>query len=136
MVCFLFHASNIISLGRNLAVGSQDSIVSLWDTKEYACIRTFSNLTHMVRTISISHDGQYIASGSEDPFIDISHSMPTLLSVLTEVVDSGENVATIACDATTNGVAWNPKRHLLAFGGDYKDKYEREGTLKIFGFDS
>lgn len=53
------------------------------------------------------------------------------------LVETGENVATIQCDATTNGLAWHPKKHLLAFGGDDKDKYGREqGLVKIFGFDN
>ena len=33
-----------------------------------------------------------------------------------------------------NSVAWHPKRLLLAFAGDDKDKLGREGSLRVFGF--
>ena len=40
------------------------------------------------------------------------------------------------CESPTFTVAWHPKRHLLAFACDDKDKYDRErdsGTVKLFG---
>jgi len=123
------HTASIFSIdinpnGRNFAVGSADSLVSLWDARELVCLRTFGNLNSMVRTISISHDGQFIASGSEDTFIDISH------------VETGEKVATLECEAATNELAWHPKKLLLAFAGDDKDHHGKDhGSVKIFGFD-
>lgn len=104
---------------RYFAVGSADSLVSLWDISEMLCVRTFTKLEWVspwifcawiyfnfqmckftmvfqkvyvgfcylyyhadnnfvllalrwpVRTISFNHTGEYIASASEDLFIDI-----------------------------------------------------------------
>ena len=86
-------------------------------------VRACTRLEWPVRTISFSHDGQYIASGSEDQLIDIAH------------VPTGEQAHAISTKAPMNSVAWHPSRHLLAFAGDDKDRQLRdEGSLRIFGF--
>ncbi|CAL1404775.1 unnamed protein product [Linum trigynum] len=41
--------------GRYFAVGSADSLVSLWDISEMLCVRTFTKLEWPVRTISLNH---------------------------------------------------------------------------------
>ena len=46
--------------------------MSLWALPEMVCIRTFGRLEWPVRTLSFSHDGQLLASASEDTVIDIS----------------------------------------------------------------
>lgn len=44
-------------------------------------------------------------------------------------------MATLECEACTNQIAWHPKRHLVAFAGDDKDKHGRDqGGVKVFGF--
>lgn len=48
----------------------------------------------------------------------------------------GEKIVDVACESPTFTVAWHPKRHLLAFACDDKEKYDRErdsGTVKLFG---
>lgn len=111
--------------GRYLAVGSADALVSLWDVSEMLCARTFTKLEWPVRTISFNYDGQYIASASEDLFIDISE------------VETGRSVYQIPCRAAMNSVEWNPKYNLLAFAADDKNKYQAdEGVFRVFGFDS
>ncbi|GFP99121.1 THO complex subunit 3 [Phtheirospermum japonicum] len=112
-------------LGRYFAVGSADSLVSLWDIKDMLCVRTFTKLEWPVRTISFNHTGEYIASASEDLFIDIAH------------VQTGRSVHQIPCRAAMNSVEWNPKYNLLAYAGDDKNKYQAdEGVFRIFGFES
>ncbi|CAO3631694.1 unnamed protein product [Cunninghamella echinulata] len=104
-----------------LAVGSADALVTLWDIKSSACLRTFSELSWPVRTLSFSFDGQYIASASEDSFIDISH------------VESGQSIHHIECSAAMNTVAWHPRDYYLAYAGDETGadgKYS--GNLRIF----
>jgi len=59
--------------GEYFAVGGADALVSLWDTNELVCVATFERLEWPVRTLAFSHDSAYIASGSEDPLIDIAH---------------------------------------------------------------
>ncbi|KAI8332062.1 WD40-repeat-containing domain protein [Chlamydoabsidia padenii] len=104
-----------------LAVGSADALVTLWDVKSSVCLRTFSELSWPVRTLSFSYDGQYIASASEDSFIDISH------------VESGQSVHHVECAAAMNTVAWHPRDYYLAYAGDEigaDGKYS--GNLRIF----
>mmetsp|Transcript_17002 Transcript_17002/g.51437 ORF Transcript_17002/g.51437 Transcript_17002/m.51437 type:complete len:273 (+) Transcript_17002:250-1068(+) len=109
--------------GDHFAVGGADALVSLWNTKELVCVATFSNLEWPVRTISFSCDSAYIASGSEDPLVDVSH------------VQTGKQAYAIPCKAPSNTVAWHPTKMLLAYAGDDKDKMGRdEGSLRIFGF--
>ncbi|KAH7283999.1 hypothetical protein KP509_34G034800 [Ceratopteris richardii] len=111
--------------GRYFAVGSADALVSLWDLSEMLCVRTFTKLEWPVRTISFNHDGTYIASASEDLFIDIAE------------VENGRSVYQIPCKAAMNSVEWNPKYNLLAFAGDDKNKYSvDEGVFRVFGFET
>ena len=67
-ICIEFHPK-----GEYFAVGSADAVVSLWDYKELACVRTFTRLDWPVRAISFNYDGTLIASASEDLTIDIAH---------------------------------------------------------------
>ncbi|ESN92078.1 hypothetical protein HELRODRAFT_186178 [Helobdella robusta] len=123
------HPANCICIefdptSRYFAVGGADALVSLWDVDELVCVRTFTRLDWPVRTLSFSHNGQLLASASEDLVIDIAE------------VETGEKVADVPCDSPTFTVAWNPKKLLLAFACDDKDKFERDrdaGTIKLFG---
>ncbi|KAG6557382.1 hypothetical protein Mapa_000651 [Marchantia paleacea] len=111
--------------GKYFAVGSADALVSLWEVSEMLCARTFTKLEWPVRTISFNYDGQYIASASEDLFIDISE------------VETGRSVYQIPCRAAMNSVEWNPKYNLLAFAADDKNKYQAdEGVFRVFGFEN
>ncbi|KAI9497990.1 WD40-repeat-containing domain protein [Zychaea mexicana] len=122
------HAANCYCVevdptGRYLAAGSADASVSLWDMKTFDCVRSFSELSWPVRTISFSYDGQFIASASEDSFLDISH------------VESGESVHHIETTAAMNTVAWSPRDYYLAYAGDEKEKPNDKhgiGNLRIF----
>lgn len=109
--------------GEYFAVGSADALVSLWNLQELVCERTFGRLEWPVRTLSFSHDSAFIASGSEDPQVDIAS------------VATSEQVHSIHCLAPMNSVSWHPTKHLLAYAGDDKDKMGRdEGSLRVFGF--
>ena len=121
------HASHCYSLafdpmGRYFATGSADAIVSLWDLDTMACLRTFDKLVWPVRTISISHDGQYLASGAEDALIDISH------------VETGETVHSVKTSALTENMSWHPSKHLLAYVGDDSSHGRYNGAFHVFGF--
>lgn len=123
------HPANCICIefdptGTYFATGSADALVSLWDISELVCLRTLARLDWPVRTLSFSYDGRMLASASEDLVIDIAD------------VETGEKIADVPCESPTFTVAWHPKRHLLAFACDDKDKYDRErdsGTVKLFG---
>ncbi|KAK3754393.1 hypothetical protein QZH41_011182 [Actinostola sp. cb2023] len=110
------HPANCICIkfdptGRYFATGSADALVSLWDVDELVCVRTFSRLDWPVRTLSFSHDGQMLASGSEDLIIDVA------------MVETGERICEVQCNSPTFTVAWHPSKPLLAFACD--DKVQR-----------
>ncbi|KAL5548773.1 hypothetical protein UlMin_004004 [Ulmus minor] len=118
---------------RYFAVGSADSLVSLWDISEMLCVRTFTKLEkgstcflfYLSQMARPDHSGEYISSASEDLFIDISN------------VQTGRTVHQIPCRAAMNSVEWNPKHNLLAYAGDHKDKYQAdEGVFRIFGIEN
>ena len=51
--------------------------------------------------------------------------------------DLGEHIANVSCTSSTFTIAWHPKRYLLAYACDEKDKYDRDrsvGLLKVYGF--
>lgn len=84
-------------------------------------MKTLSHLPGTARTLSISYDGQFIATGAQNQ-IDISH------------INSGESVLTLSCEAI-NRVSWNPKKNLLAYATDelQKDKSGKEtGYVSVY----
>ena len=89
--------------GDMLAVGSADALVSIWSLKELCCLRTLTRLDKPIRALSFSHCGRFLASGSQDGFIDIALS------------ESGEAAARVETRAELNSMAWNPRFHLLAY---------------------
>ena len=100
--------------GEHFAVGGADAVVSVWSASELVCLRTCTRLEWPVRTLSFSHDGAYLASGSEDTCIDVAS------------VATGEQARSIPTGAPMNSVAWHPSKLLLAFAGDDKDKMGRD----------
>jgi THO complex subunit 3 len=105
------HTSNCYCIefnsdGKLFAIGSADTVVSLWSTQELLCIRTFSSMDWPVRAISFNHDGTLIASASEEHVIDISN------------VHTGNSVLKLPCFSAINTCSFHPHRNLLAFAGD------------------
>ncbi|POS86576.1 hypothetical protein EPUL_001470 [Erysiphe pulchra] len=103
---------------RFLATGGSDSIIALWDTTDWICQRTLTEMTGPVRSISFSFDGSYIVGGSDEGSgLEIIHT------------ETGEQVHSIK---TPGGhpctmVSWHPSRYWLA--------YTDLGGLKILGVD-
>ena len=89
-----------------------------------------------VRTVSVSFDGEFVASGSEDHFIDISH-IESGMSFFEEAWGYvvGEKIFQIPVNAATNSLAWHPTRHLIAYACDDVDKSGRAmGGLRVWGY--
>lgn len=109
--------------GKYFAIGSADSMVSIWDTQTLICLRTNSRLAWPARALSFSYDGKLLASASEDLLIDICY------------VETGERVYSIHADSPVFTIAFHPKRYLLAYAFDENDAHQRDvGTVRVVGF--
>ncbi|KAL5611560.1 hypothetical protein BROUX41_000855 [Berkeleyomyces rouxiae] len=89
---------------RYLATGGSESLISLWDTKDWICQRTLTGMVGPVRSLSFSFDSSYISAGSEDgKGVRIWH------------VESGDEVHVLDTKDTASVVAWAPLHYRLAF---------------------
>ncbi|KAL3312008.1 THO complex subunit 3 [Cichlidogyrus casuarinus] len=108
--------------GEYFAVGSNDSLVTIWDTKDFVCTRTIGRLEWPVRCIGFCSNSKLIASAGEDHFIDIA------------CVETGKQVHRINNPGSATFVlAWNPGNgsHTLAYV--VENKYDKEqGNLRFF----
>ena len=117
------HAGACLSIafapnGKSFAVGSTDSLASIWDQEELICVDTISRFKSPLRTLCFSHDSQYIACGGEDGFIDISNAS-----------DVGKQVLSVKTPSFVNCVSWNPKSLILA----YVPASTRSGSIYLLG---
>ncbi|KAI9782068.1 MAG: hypothetical protein M1816_002009 [Peltula sp. TS41687] len=114
------HTSACLSLdlcprGKFLAVGGSDALVSVWDTTDWVCRYTLSEMMGPVRSVGFSFDGCYLCAGSDEGLgVEVAH------------VDSGETVHVLQTAHPAPFVAWHPHRYWLAYSGD-------PGGLKIVG---
>lgn len=107
--------------GNHFAVGSNDAIASVWDTENLACTQAIERLEWPIKTVSFSYDSRYLASGSEDHFIDICD------------IRTGEQVAAIDVNSPTLSLDFHPKDYILAYALDEHD-YRDIGSIKVVGF--
>ncbi|KAI0388808.1 WD40 repeat-like protein [Xylariaceae sp. FL0594] len=113
------HTSSCITaelhpFNRYLATGGTDSLIALWETTEWNCVRTVTKLTGPVRSISFSWDGLFLVGGSDEG---------TGLEIT--VSETGEHLCTYKTRSACPVVAWSPNRYALA--------YTDQGSLKIIG---
>lgn len=95
---------DISPAGTSIAVGGEDAIISLWDTTEFICQRTFAQMEGPVKSLSFSFDGHYLVGGSDDGLnLDIAH------------VDSGEYQHKVITNRPAPLVSWHPSRYVLAY---------------------
>jgi len=105
--------------GQYFATGAADAYVALWDLAELVPLKSFSKENCQIRQLSFSHDGRLIAAAAEDKRLDIYDIQ-------------GENeVWRIDCNAPQLTVSWNPKKHLLAYTLEEKDK--SDCPIYLFG---
>jgi len=107
------------SNGDKFFVATTDSLVSMWDTREFMCEKTFTNYQNLISITGISHDDKLLAVSTNDKIIDIAH------------IESTESVATIKCDEVVDALAWHPKELLLVYTEDLSRQSTREAEQFI-----
>ena len=105
--------------GNYFATGAADAYVALWDLAELVPLKSFSKENCQVRQLSFSHDGRLIAAAAEDKRLDIYD------------IEGENEVWKIECNAPQLSVSWNPKKHLLAYTLEEKDK--SDCSINLFG---
>ncbi|UPX10690.1 uncharacterized protein EKO05_0001332 [Ascochyta rabiei] len=103
------YAISMSPSGEYLAAGGGDALVSLWDTQEWICVRTFDLTKEPVKSVDFSFDGSYITAGSDDKDekkIKIAH------------VESGEVVHEVSVTSASSVVSWHPCRYVLAYSAE------------------
>ena len=92
---------------RSFAVGSADSLVSLWSLDNLICVRTLGRLGNPIRAAGFSGDGSMLASGSEDKFIDVASAA------------TGEQICSVPTQTLINAIeswiAWHPNSPTFGF---------------------
>ncbi|DBA03436.1 TPA: hypothetical protein N0F65_002844 [Lagenidium giganteum] len=115
--CIDFHPN-----GRYVALGSIDSLVSLWDLEELYCVRTFAVTTSSIRIVRFNHDGQFLAIGMEDNNVVVVHT------------ETGEVALTLQLQNPLQYLCWHPSKNVLAYVGDKpmsEKNANRDGTIKL-----
>ena len=64
-----------------MASGGADAIAAVWDLDTLACIRTCTQMDGEIKTLSISHDSQYLAYAGEQDMVVIEALQEGLLLV-------------------------------------------------------
>ena len=119
-----------------LAIGSSDSQISLWSRSssndDFTCFRVLNRMEWPIRTLSFSHDTEFLAVGSEDPFIAIEHINT---GSLVAKVSTGKASCEAKAGIPINSVAWHPNKHILAFAASEVDDRTGKptGSIKLFG---
>ncbi|CAO1613495.1 unnamed protein product [Parajaminaea phylloscopi] len=109
-------------VGRYLATASADATVGCWTVPDFQTHWTSGkDLNYPPRSLSFSHDGEYLAAGGEDPFVWIGSTV------------NGATVHKVPTQSMTiNALAWNPTKHILAYAGEEKVPGQ-EGAIRIWG---
>ena len=100
------YAVKFSSDGSLFAVGSGDSLVSVWDTESLSCIGSLSANPTLVRSVSWHGSGDLIAWCCESKTVDIGRP------------GESRSIAQAAAEADVNCVAWHPTASILAAACD------------------
>jgi len=105
------HTSNCFSVrvhagARRMAVGSADTLLSVWDLEEMYCMHCISRFDTPVKSLCFSGDGGHLAVTTDDsPDVHVCDT------------ETGDLVLQVSTGTPTiNAVAWHPSRPLLAVG--------------------
>ena len=70
-VCSFLSVSETVNDSQILASGASDGKVKLWDLRMKTCINTLKSHTDCIKTIAISNDNAYLATGSDDTYVKV-----------------------------------------------------------------
>lgn len=115
------HAAQHSPNGSCVAVGSADSLVSIWDTSSWHCSHTISTLKGSIRDLSFSFDGTFLVTGHGSDAKELGEKNLDVVHV-----DLGEVVHTIETSHAVSFVAFHPLRYHIAYAGD-------GGGMKVVG---
>ncbi|KAK7695381.1 hypothetical protein QCA50_000016 [Cerrena zonata] len=91
--------------GRYVATGGNDTIVNLFDTQEWVCVRTITACDNGITALSFSYDGEFIAIASTGSYIDIC------------ATETGLSLHRIPALGEGRTVQWHPSKHIIAYCG-------------------
>ncbi|KAI0159543.1 WD40 repeat-like protein [Xylariaceae sp. FL1272] len=97
-------AAELHPQSRFLATGGTDSLIALWDTIEWNCVRTVTKMRGPVRSLSFSWDGLFLIGGSDE-----GTGLEVTLS------ETGEHIGTIKTSSPAPVVAWAPNKYAIAY---------------------
>ncbi|KAF2484422.1 WD40-repeat-containing domain protein [Neohortaea acidophila] len=106
-----------------LAVGGQDSLITIWDTYDWHCAHMLVGHGSPVRDLSFSFDGTYLITGSGQDAREGTSGMEVYH------VDTGDVAHVVDTVNPVSVSAWHPLRYWIAYAGD-------AGGLKIVGVGS
>ena len=92
------HALEFDPTGTYFALGGADTLTSLWDVEEGACVRAFTCSQEPVRCLSFSGCGTVLAVGGDSPTVEGIR------------VPSGEAIFSIPARAPTNDCSFCPRK--------------------------
>lgn len=114
---------NTIGFSRDstlFATGASDALICLWDYKEMMSYGVMKKGDMPLRKISFSHDSKLLSSIYEGNNLDIFN------------VDTMECVHSVFTDNPQYSIAWNPRRRVLAYCGDDKNRNNiDEGNIHL-----
>lgn len=106
---------------RRMAVGGNDSLLTLWDLDDLICRHSVS-FDSEIRNISFSGDGQYLAGISDQPILAIINS------------DTGDVINKINTRNRVTTVAWHPSSTTQLIAVALDDRSPTAQCLKFVTF--
>eukprot|EP00300_Choanocystis_sp_HF-7_P004389 c13388_g1_i1.p1 GENE.c13388_g1_i1~~c13388_g1_i1.p1 ORF type:complete len:318 (+),score=52.95 c13388_g1_i1:22-975(+) len=117
--CIDVHPSN-----RYIATGGADAMVNVWDMEFQVSIATVPRLASPTNTISFSHDGNILASGSTEGKVDMADTF------------TGEHLKTLVLPRfKLSAVAFHPSRLVLAVAGEDENE-PAGGAVNLYSWNS
>lgn len=117
--CIDVHPSN-----RYIATGGADAMVNVWDLEFQVSIATVPRLASPTNTISFSHDGSVLASGSTDGKVDLADTF------------SGDHLKTLVLPRfKLSAVAFHPSKLALAVAGEDENE-PAGGAVNLYSWDA